>query len=114
MNYSINDISNGIAKYIDNELMPNFSSNSVERLATGVAVGLFLKQAQNNASTLLSNPFVKMLGITDVNGGVNVDLLREEIKNKMPAEGIKVTLPLLGPATFDSVDVDKLYNYIKG
>lgn len=114
MNYSINDISNGIAKYIDNELMSTLPNNSVERLATGVGVALFLKQTQKNATVLLSNSVVKMLGITDDKGGIDIDILKDEIKNKMPAGGVKVNLPIFGPATFDSTDVDKLYNYIKG
>lgn len=112
MNYSINDITNGIAKYIDSELMPTLSSNSVERLAVGVGVSLLLKQAQNNATVMLSNPMIKMLGIVDNDNKVDVDILRDEIKKQMTASGIKVDIPLIGPATFDTSDVDKLYKYI--
>ena len=55
---------------------------------------------------------VKMLGIMDSEGNVDIDVLAEELKKNMPKGGVRVDVPIIGALTFKDNDVDKLYEYI--
>lgn len=112
MNYSINEIANGIAKYMDNELMTKLPNNSVQKVLTGVGLSLFLKQMMTKADDILKSPAVKMLGIVDDNGNIDLETLRNEILKQLPEGGMKTDIPMLGKVTFTDKDINQLYNII--
>lgn len=109
---SVNQIEHGIANYLDAELMPQFSGNGLEKVIAGTAVSLMLRRSGAVIDVYKDNPVVKMLGVIDDKGNIDVDTVSEELKKNMPKEGVKVTVPVIGTLTFHKDDIDKLYNYI--
>lgn len=108
----INKIERGIASYLDAELMPQFSGNGIEKVIAGTAVSLALRKTGAIIASYKDNNIVKMLGIMDDNGNVDIDTLSDELKKNIPKEGVKVDVPMLGTMTFHKDDVDKLHDYI--
>ena len=109
---SIDKIKQGVAAYLDSELMPQLPANGVQKLIAGTAMSLLIERSGAIAESYKDNQLVKMLGIMDENGNVDVDVLAEELKKNMPKEGIKVEVPMIGALTFKKDDVEKLHEYI--
>lgn len=106
-------IQKGIAAYLDNELMPNLPANGFEKVLAGTAISLAIRKSGAIVEGYKDNKIVKMLGIMDENGNVDVGILAEELKKNIPIDGFKVELPMIGGLTFHKDDVDKLHDYIK-
>lgn len=109
---SIDKIEEGVAKYLDAELMPQFQNNGLEKVLVGTAASLLIRKTGTIVSSYKDNKLVKMLGIMDESGNVDVDILAEELKNNISKEGIKVDIPVIGTMTFHKEDIDTLYEYI--
>lgn len=109
---SVDKIEKGLAGYLDAELIPQFQNNPMEKMLVGTAASLAIRKSGNIISSYKDNKIVKMLGIMDANGNVDVDTLAEELKKNMPKEGVKVEVPVIGVMTFHKEDVDKLHKYI--
>ena len=109
---SIDKIEKGIANYLDEELMPQLQSNGIEKVIVGTAASLFIRKSGTIIEGYKDNKLVKMLGIMDDDGNVDVDVLVEELKKNISKEGIKIDVPVIGTLTFHKDDVDKLYDYI--
>lgn len=74
--------------------------------------GASIKRSGAILDSYKDNQLVKMLGIMDSEGNVDIDVLAEELKKNMPKEGVRVDVPIIGTLTFKENDVDKLYEYI--
>lgn len=111
---TLDDLQRGVAAYLDNEFMPNFSSNGLERVVVGTAIGLIIKKNFGKIASLKDNAIVKMTGVMDENANIDLDILATEVKANMPAEGIQIEAPMIGMLTFKTDDIDKLQQYIKG
>lgn len=109
---SVDKIEQGVANYLDAELMPQLKGNGVEKVIVGTTASLLIRKTGTIIEGYKDNKLVKMLGIIDDNGAVDVDTLVEEVKKNIPKEGVKVEVPILGTLTFHKDDVDKLYDYI--
>lgn len=53
-----------------------------------------------------------MLKIFDDNGNIDIDILRDVIKDNISNNGFVITVPILGELKFYKSDVDNLYNDI--
>lgn len=109
---SVDKIEKGIANYLDGELMPQLQGNGVEKVIIGTAASLFIHRAGAVIEGYKDNKIVKMLGIMNENGDIDVDTLVEEVKKNIPKEGVKLEIPIIGTMTFHKDDIDKLYDYI--
>ena len=109
---SIDNIKQGLADYLDAELMPQLKTSGVERVVIGTAASLLITRAGNIVEGYKDNKLVKMLGIMDDEGNVDIDTLVTEVKKNITKDGIRVEVPVLGTLTFHREDVDKLYGYI--
>lgn len=109
---SVNKIEQGVANYLDGELMPQLQGNGVEKVLVGTAASLFIRRSGAIIESYKDNKLVQMLGIMDEKGNVDVDTLAEEVKKNIPKDGIKIDVPIVGTLTFHKEDVDKLYDYI--
>lgn len=109
---SIDKIEQGLANYLDAELMPQFKGNSVEKVLVGTAASLAIRRSGAIIEGYKDNKFVKMLGLMDDKGNVDMDILVDEVKKNIPKDGVKVEIPVIGTLTFHKEDVDKLYDYI--
>lgn len=109
---SVNQIEQGIASFLDTEFMPNLPQNGIQKVMAGTAISLIIKRSGNIVREFTNNSFVKMLGIMDEEGNMDIDILRSELKANMPETGVVMDLPMIGTLTFHKGDVDTLYNHI--
>lgn len=109
---SVKNIEQGIASYLDAELMPQLQNNGLEKVFIGTAASLVIRKAGAIVEGYKDNKLVKMLGIMDEDGNVDIDVLAEEIKKNISKDGVKIDIPIVGTMTFHKSDVDKLKDYI--
>lgn len=107
-------IEKGIAAYIDGEIMPQIHVEPWKMALIGTGASIIIKRAGCVLDGLKNNTVFNALGISDKNGAIDIDIIANEFKQKMPPEGIKISVPLLGEMTFHSSDVDLLYKKIIG
>lgn len=108
----ISKIEQGVAAYLDSELMPQLPNSGFEKVLAGTAMSLIIRRSGKIIDSYKNNKAVQMLGIMDEEGNVDVDVLAEELKKNLPKEGMKVEIPIIGAMTFHKEDVDKLHEYI--
>lgn len=109
---SIKQIEKGIGSYLDHELMPQLPQDGIEKVIIGTGISLLLKKNIGKIDNLRKNPVINAMGIFDKDGNVDIDTLREELKEHMPESGVKYEVPMIGTLTFKGNDVDVLYNHI--
>lgn len=111
---TMKQIEQGIAAYLDSELMPQLSktSNGLEKVIAGTAISLFIRKSGTILESYKDNKMVQMLGIMDEDGNVDVDLLATELKKNISDDGVKIDVPMIGAMTFHKEDVTKLHEYI--
>lgn len=111
---TLDELRNGVVTYIDNELMPMLPQSGLEKVVVGTAIGLIIKKNFSKIETFKNHPIVKLTGVMDEEGKIDLDTLAAEVKNNMPETGISIEAPMIGKMTFKSEDIDKLQQYIKG
>ena len=109
---TIDQLKNGIAAYLDREFLPKLPYTPSKKFAVGVALGLFIKRFDNIYLAYRDNPVIKMLGVIDDNGSIDIDILAEVIKERLGDKGFEFAIPVIGPITIEQADVDNLYGYI--
>lgn len=109
---TIDKIEKGVAAYLDSELMPQLPETGIQKVIVGAAMSILIRRFGTILESYKDNQLVKALGVMDSDGGVDIDILAEELKNNMPKEGVKVDVPVIGAITFKKSDIDKLYEYI--
>lgn len=109
---SIDKIEQGVASYLDNELMPQLQNNGWEKVVIGAAASLAIHKFGAIVAGYKDHKLVKMLGIMDDDGNVDVEALANELKQNVPKTGFDISVPIVGTMTFHKDDIDKLYEYI--
>jgi hypothetical protein len=107
---SIDCIGNGVAKFADREILKNI--NGWQKVVVGSAIALAIKRAGNIAASYKDNKVVKALQIMDDDCNIDIDVLRDVVKENIPNSGFVVTVPILGELKFHKSDVDNLYEDI--
>lgn len=101
-------IQNGIARYIDVEILPKIEG--WQRWALGV--GATLKIAE--VPELLERVKIMLPTAFDEQGNVNIDVLYKEFAKQADKGSISINIPLLNDSlTLNRSDVDKIYRYIQ-
>jgi hypothetical protein len=111
---TIDQIQNGVASYLDTELMPKLSDNKLQKVLTGTMIGIAISKSGDIIRSYKDNAVVKMLGIIDENCNVDIDVLKNELLKQMGNDGVPVDLPMVGTMTFNKSDIEKIYKYIVG
>lgn len=109
--YEYNKVLNGVAKYIDTEIVDKISG--WKKWVIGSGVGLALSNMTEVFNQLKSNEFVKLLNIIDKDDKIDVDKIYQELKKQALKGAITFDMPMLGPITLNERDVEKLYELIK-
>lgn len=110
----VNSITKGITRYFDGDVLPKMQDGSWQKMAIGVGVGVMAKRGESLAKELLSKPAAMYLKLTDGQGNVDIDVLRDVLHERIPDNGVVINVPLVGTMTFFPQDVDTLYSYIMG
>ena len=109
---SYSQVVNGISKYIDQEIVNKLQG--WQKWALGAGTGIFLSKSGENFTQLKENSIVKMLGLIDENGMVDVDIIYSELRKQADKGAIVAEIPMIGKLTLTKDDVEKLYTCIKG
>lgn len=109
--YTYDKVMLGITKYIDFEILNKI--DGWKKWVVGSGISLALANSNNIFDQIKNNNLIKMLDIIDNNNGINVDKIYAEIKKQAEKSPMNISIPLIGNITFNSSDVDKLYEYIK-
>lgn len=121
---TIEQVKNGISRYLDQELMPNLSDEKPILFAVGAFSALILNNVDKAILKYGENPVVKMTGIIDDNQNIDVDALAEVAKQSMKKYAFSLDDFLVGKFSFlrghvntidfTPEDIDTLKRYIKG
>ena len=96
-----------IMEYIEQEIARK--ATGVTKFATYFLMGAMQGKVPHIVSNLQSNPIVAMIDIFDEDGHIRLDSLYSLAKNAMERSGA-VTISGI---TFNSMDIDKLYEIMK-
>ena len=114
---SMAKIESGIAKWLDNEVMPTLSFDgqfgALKRGAVTAASVYAVKRALSALSGIIANPTMVQLGAADKYGNIDLDGFAEEFKKTIPEAGYKMTIPFVAEITLVKSDFDTLLRYIK-
>lgn len=107
---TIDQAMRGVVRFIDTEILPHLPTG--KGIGAGIVIALIMDGGKEKILALREHPAVKLMGIMDEAGNINIDRLynaaRPKFEQKLP-----VSIPFIGDLTFDQNDVDKLYRYIK-
>lgn len=108
--YSYDKVMNGIAKYIDNEIVDKIPG--WKKWLVGSGIGMMLSNSNNIFEQVKNNEFVKLLNIIDEYDNIDVENIYKELKKQAQKGSIDVDLPMIGSFRLNDQDVDKLYRFI--
>ena len=104
-------IEGGIARYIDREVIAHLPQAGFQRIVLGTAAALVSKRASVIIDELAGGIF-GTLGVVDKDGMVDIDLLRDSIKQGMGDQPFKIEVPMVGEMVFRASDIDVIHSYI--
>lgn len=103
----------GVSKFIDENVLAHYSPNSMKRVLMAAAVSLYLKQGDALVDALTSSPLISGLGVTQANGMINIEPIRDTLKSEINKVGfMRISVPMVGDIDFTVEDIDALYNAI--
>ena len=108
--YSYDKVMNGLAKYIDTEIVSKVPG--WKKWIVGSGIGMLLSNAENVVTQIKNNEFVKLLNIIDDYNNIDVENIYKELKRQAQKGSIEVELPMVGTFVLNEQDVDKLYRLI--
>lgn len=110
------DIERGVGAYLDSELMDQLPADSLERAAIGTVSAIYIKKKMRDLAILLESQTARDIELVDDDGNINLDVLKEEFKKRIPSTGVVYDKGIVGKVfgglRFQKEDVDKLYTYI--
>lgn len=109
--YNYSQVINGLAKYIDEEIISKI--DGWQKWIIGAGLGMSLDKGVNIFNELKTNPVVKALGVIDKNDMIDVETLYHNIKKQAHNNPITFSVPMIGAMTLNELDVDKIYEAIK-
>lgn len=109
---NVGQIERGVASYIDKEIMPKLPENSMERVALGFASARIIKRYSQKLIALKDTETDKLIGIFDNDGNIDIDSMKNDLKNQFPDAGVTKEVPVIGLMRFKKEDIDRLYDYI--
>jgi hypothetical protein len=108
---TIDQAMRGVAQYADNEIIPHLPTG--KGIGAGIALALILDGGKNRILALKDHPAVKMMGIMDEEGNIDLDRLYNAARTRVDGKKIPWDIPIIGELKFDVNDVDRLYKYIQ-
>ena len=116
MNITPSEFTDNLTAYIDKEVIPSIST-IWQQVLLGAGLALAKKRIDDIVVSVAENPIVKTLGIIDVDGDIDVDIMLNSISesmNKYSNGELQIDAgAILGNFTFTQKDVDKLKSYMR-
>lgn len=102
----------GIAGYVNDEIVSKMAG-SWKAWLVGGAAGIAVARASQMIDALAKNPMVTALGLIQ-GENIDVDVIYAELLKQAQRGSATVELPVIGPITFGTADVESLYRHIMG
>ena len=109
---NIEQVKNGFAKYIDNELTSKMSG--MNRWVIGGVAGIAIIKAERIFHHLKHNAFIEMLDVIDDNDMIDIDVIYNSFLEQARKGVATLEIPLIGETKFNEHDIEMLYRYILG
>lgn len=109
---TMTQIQNGIAKYVDAEIvsaMPGW-----QKWLFGAAAAIALENLPATINRWKDHELVRMLGVIDKDGSIDIQKVYHGIKRQSAKGPVSFEVPGMGTLTLHDADVDKIYNMIIG
>ena len=107
---SMQQIEQGVARFIDTELAPKIPADGpngpVKRFGFLVALTYSIKSKVPAVLTAM--------GAVDEGGNVDLDGVIDAAKSRVPEAGLRVQVPVIDELIFYPADIDLLRRYIEG
>ena len=100
-----------VTRFADTEVIPHLPTG--KGIAAGIALALIVENGKGQLLKLREHPAVKMMGVMDEAGNVDVEKIYNAARPKLDGKKLPVDIPLIGELKFDANDVDKLYSMIQ-
>lgn len=107
---SIGKVQNGVSAYIESEFLNKLGG--WQKWVFGAAAAMLLSDATKIVDKIKDNEIVKIMGVIDADGAVDVEKLYRYFKQQAQKGSITFDAPILGAVTMNESDVDKLYSFI--
>lgn len=111
MTVTIDQAMRGAMRYADNEVIPHLPGG--KGIGAGIMLALIMEGSREKILALRENPAVKMMGVMDEAGNIDLDRLYNAARPRFDGQKLPVTVPIIGELRFDVSDLDKLYRYIQ-
>lgn len=111
MKYTADQIMRGLMNYADVEILNKLPMSG--KWIMGAMFSLASTKLNNIVNAFRENTLVKMLGVVDEDGMIDIDDLLVAMKDSANKYGnITLEVPMVGNLTFSSYDLDKVKSYI--
>ena len=111
MLYTKEQVIKGLTQYIDCEIIARLPTAG--KWVAGTVLGLSLKNIQNLINYAQEDEAVKLLGIFNQDGLIDIDKIAGIAKKNASKYGnVVLSYPVLGQLTFTPDDIDLLKEYI--
>lgn len=109
---TIEQVKNGLTKYIDNEILPSMPGG--KRFAMGVGAALIMQNLEGTLLKYRNTPLLAAMNVMDDGNNVDIDKIYAAATDTLKGMGkLSVDMPLLGVLTFKQDDLDALLAAIK-
>lgn len=112
MNYSTDQVINGLISYADNEVMKMLPTSG--KWIVGSMITLMTAKVNEIANDLSNNEIIKMLHIVDDDGCWDVDAITDALKDSASKYGkISFDIPFVGVLAMSSEDIERIKSHIE-
>ena len=99
----------GIARYIDSEIVPKM--DGLQKWIFGTGAGIAMRKADEIFHQFKDHQLLKALDL--VKGeDINIELIYEELIKQANQSAVKIEIPLLGTLSLNKDDIEKMYRII--
>ena len=102
----------GIMAFVDNEIVKAMAGSWKAWVVGGMA-SIAAVNAEQIFNQYKSNALLASMRLVE-GENINVDLIHAELRKQAQKGTATITVPVIGPITFNSADVEKLFHYIRG
>lgn len=110
---SIECIERGVARYLDEELLPSLPREGAKGFAIGMAASLLIKRGSGILREYANKDIIRQMGLISPDGAVDLEAIRDAAKDNIPSTGLAVDLPMGICIRVNAGDVDRLYDMIR-
>lgn len=105
-------VMHGLVGYVEDEIVSKMAG-SWKAWVIGGAAGLVAARADGLFNQLAENPMIAALGLIE-GENVDIDAIYAELLKQARRGSMTLDVPLVGPVTFGTADVESLYRHIMG